>query len=256
MRSLRLRNLSSLILALIMAAGMLFTFTSPPASADGTGIVPLHIVTSCAAFCTEGRADAEWCAYLAEHEKVKAMECRLVGLPSDAWRTDTQSAESIIYGCADEESREKLFAVANKYVLQLHSDISFSDSTDGMNLPAIRGIEKLEPEYSCSDGAFGVSGRLKTDGWYCDFLYEECPAGVMGFWSRRGCCEKYSQWSRTLPDGTELMLDLGPADSGGHSGFYEVRLFQKREGKIITVLGSVPNGREGAEKFADCFNFS
>ena len=88
----------------------------------------------------------------------------------------------------------------------------------------------------------------------CDFVYEECPVGVMGFWSRSGeQLDKYSQWRYSPPDGAPVWIDMGAANSGGYSGYRQVLLYRRSGERLITVRGSVPNDRDGAEEFADSF---
>ena len=242
--------------ALLALAGLVLLFTaSPPANADGNSLseAPLSLVTSCARLCGEGHAAAEWKTYLDGYSARRSLECRLAGLDGNAWRTLTDSPESVLCGCADAASLEKLYAVADKYGLCLHRDVSFPDSTDAPPLPEIAGAERLEPLYQCSDGAFGITGRLTVGGWVCSFLYEESPVGRMVGRSGTGSCDKYSSWRTVLPCGSEVWLDMGPYDSGEHSGFREVLVFFRDSERIVTVCGSVPNDRAGAEACAAAF---
>ena len=228
-----------------------FISSSPPAGAETDGeFTPVHIATSCAEFSTEGRADAEWSAYMRSYTAQREAECVAAGLPSGAWKDGAAQPEDRIYGSADEGSRLRLREIARKYGLRL-----CGGETDSVPLPPVlEAAETVSPEYSFGEDAFGFSGRVRISGWTCDFVYEECAAGVMGFWSVGGTIlDKYSQWRYASLSGEELFIDMGPADSGGYSGFRQVLLFGREDGRIVTVRGSVPNGREGAEQFAECF---
>lgn len=240
-------------LAVVTAAAFTaFVSSSPPANAEtDREFIPIHIATSCAEFCTEGRADAEWSAFIGKYSAQREMECLAAGLPSNAWRDGADRSEDSIYGSADEPSRLRLREIARKYGLEL-CDKEEND-TDAKP-PTVENAENISQAYCFGEGVFGFSGRVRLSGWMCDFVYEECPAGVMGFWSAGGTIlDKYSQWRYTSQCGKEIYIDMGPADSGGYSGFRQVLLYRQEDGRIITVRGSVPNGRDGAEAFAACF---
>lgn len=234
------------------AAFTAFVSSSPQPGAETDGeMIPVHIATACAEFCTEGRADAEWSAYIGKYTARREKECLAAGLPPDAWRDSAAKPEDSIYGSADETSRLRLREIARKYGLKLCDNSSLPADVQP---PEVENAENVALDYCFGEDVFAFSGRVRISGWMCDFVYEECPVGVMGFWSTGGyILDKYSQWCYVLPCGREIFIDMGPADSGGHSGFRQVLLFGQEDGRIVTVLGSVPNGREGAEQFAECF---
>ena len=186
-----------------------------------------------------------------KYTAMRELECLTAGLSSDVWRDGADRPEDSLYGSADEVSRLRLREISRKYGLSLCTN---TESDADVELPTVENAENVSTVYCFDEGIFGISGRLKISGWKCDFVYEECPAGVMGFWSNGGyILDKYSQWRYTAPCGKELFIDMGPADSGGYSGFRQVLLYWQDGDRIITVRGSVPNGRDGAEAFAECF---
>lgn len=254
MKRSAVKNGCSAVLSTLLAVVALFLSVSPPASAEGGGFgaVPVNIVTSCAELCTEGRADAEWAAYLADYRAQKRLECRMAGLAGDAWQTD-DSELSRIYGCADDKSREKLFSVAEKYGLSLQSARQSAELCE-LPLPEVENVEWKSADYLCPDGGFAATGCVNCGGWISEFTYSECPTGVLGTWSLDGkVCDKYVRWDHTLPSGARLRIDMAPYGSGNRSGFRQVLLFYRASDRIITVRADVPNGSEGAERFADCF---
>lgn len=238
--------------AALAAAGAMLVSASPPADADGGAeSYGMWIATSCAAFSPEGRAEAEWRAYINGYSSQREKECINAGLSPDAWRDGADRPEDGIYGSADETSRQRLREIAQKYGLVLRGRPA---DPEDILLPSIENSEQMCALYRFEDGSFGVSGRVDVSGWRCDFVYEECPEGVMGAWSSGGELRgKYSSWSHALPDGDKLWIDMGAPGSGRYSGYRQVLLYCSRDGRVITVRGEVPNGREGAEQFADCF---
>lgn len=254
----KIRKILTSASAVLMAAAMLLLLPSAPADAEGgSELLKITVATACAEFSAEGRADAEWAAYLKKYTAQQELLSRAAGQEGGAWRRDTESDLACMYRCGDDASRQRLAEIAGKYGLTLHPDCTVPDSMDALPVPTIAGGGQYEPAYRCSDGAFGFTGRVETGGWVSDFLYEETPVGTMGFWSMEGeTCDKYSRWRRVLPDGAELWIDMGPYDSGTHPGFRQVILYCRDSRRIVTVRASVPNGREGAEAFAACFSIS
>lgn len=254
MKASAIKNGCSAILSTLAAIVALFLSVSPPASAEGIclGAVPVNIVTSCAELSAEGRADAEWTAYLTDYTARRNLECRLSGLSGDAWMTEN-SELCQIYGCADAESREKLLSIAGKYGLSLLNTRESTELCD-LPLPKVENANWKNAQYLCSDGAFAASGTVSFEGWVCEFTYSECPTGVLGTWSLDGkIFNQYSRWNHTLPCGTELRIDMAPYNSGEQSGFRQIFLYYRAADRIISVCANVPNGRTGAEQFADHF---
>lgn len=252
MKQRALRRLSIPLAVLTAFAAQVFISAAPGADAEpGGDYIAVTAVTSCAQNCTEGFADAEWSAYLSAYSRGREAECLASGLTADAWRDSAGRDEDALYGCADETSRRRLREIARKYGLELCDTIPDSGEKA---IPFAAETEGLRTLYSYKNGAFGIAGRIELSGWMCDFVYEECPVGVLGFWSRSGeqLC-KYSQWRYSPPGGAPVWIDMGEADSGGYSGYRQVLLYRQSGERIVTVRGSVPNDRSGAEKFADLF---
>ncbi len=249
-KSLRWLGVPLAVLAALVS--QVFISASTPAGAEGSAdYISVAAVTSCAQNSTEGYADAEWSAYLTAYTRDREAECIASGLPADAWRDGAGQDVDALYGCADDVTRTRLREIARKYALEL---CDAAPDSSGRVLSLAAETESLRTLYSYKNGAFGVAGRTDLSGWMCDFIYEECPVGVMGFWSREGeQLDKYSQWRYFAPDGEPVWIDMGAANSGGYSGFRQVLLYRQSDMRIITVRGSVPNDRDGAEEFADSF---
>lgn len=251
-RSKAVRWLTVPLAALAVFTAQVFISAASPAGAEtGSDYIPVSAVTSCSQNSTEGFADAEWSAYLSAYSRAREAECLAAGLPSGAWRDGAEMAEDAVYGCADGMTRQRLGEIARKYGLEL-CGAAAEDSERELSISA--ATENLRTLYAYENGAFGLSGRVDLSGWMCDFVYEECPVGVMGFWSRSGeQLDKYSQWRYSPPDGAPVWIDMGAANSGGYSGYRQVLLYRRSGERLITVRGSVPNDRDGAEEFADSF---
>lgn len=247
-----LRQLSIPLAVLAAFSAQVFISAAPSADAEpGGDYIAVAAVTSCAQNSTEGFADAEWSAYLSAYSRSREAECLATGLTADAWRDSAGQDEDVLYGCADEATRRRLREIARKYGLEL---CDMAPDTREKTLPFAAETEGLRTLYAYKNGAFGIAGRIDLSGWMCDFVYEECPVGVLGFWSRSGeQLEKYSQWRYSPPGGAPVWIDMGEANSGGYSGYRQVLLYRQSGNRIVTVRGSVPNDRSGAEKFADSF---
>ena len=199
----------------------------------------------------EGRAQAEWDAFLAGYDRDGAI-LAAIGNEIDWDLLEAYPCYPAVYTW---EMGEKLEEIAGKYGLTLHTRRQAVDSRSdwiGMAGGDFLGDNVPAPGWMYEDGTFHFDGEGWVDGHgLMDYQFDRIVKGSLNDVGLTiGDVDDYGQWSHTASSGVTVTLVLGP-DKG--------LILADLEDSFVTVnvLEGTDQGLTAAdmEAFADSFRF-
>ena len=154
----------------------------------------------------EYQAANEWESYLETLD--------LAAIAAEADKHPPLPEQYTNYSCYNEDMREKLDSIAEKYGLQLHQrshTFYRQPITDRQGVSLVGAEHTAETGYFYDDGTFSVSGRvLLTDRGEVSYnLYSHQKGLLSDVTFNAGDMNQYEQWQYAA-NGADLLLALGP----------------------------------------------
>ena len=219
----------------------------------------------------EYQAAAEWFAYELEYRETKAAESVAAGNGAWDW-LDMEAAEALIgntiYDASDATMAEKLLEIRDKYGLKLHSSMVFPPTSAEFyrltgTKPFFSGEGYFAPMYVFEDGAYKAEGGIELFGQSCIWTLTRYEPGTLPpymslLWNE----DSYDEWAYKTASGAELCIDCSregtvfDPTSEDAEPLYSVIIYYTGENAFLTLSGSMPRGREGAEALAEAFDFA
>ena len=204
----------------------------------------------------EGRAAAEWADFVRTYDISGLSDEKI-----EAWIGDSpeQRALERIYGVYDDAMAQKLVEIQDTYDLTLHSQVYSPASEELFRSAAgissfLRTEEsRFQGQYLYEDGSFKGEGVAVVDRADCPFTLIRGRKGVLApFTNYLSDPGDYSEWQYTTSLGAGVDAAWFPTGGALSPCF----LFYSEGEYQITVYGSVPEGKDAVNRFAECFDYA
>lgn len=219
----------------------------------------------------EYKAAAEWFAYELQYREAKVDESVAAGNGPWDW-LDMDAAEALlgnnIYGAGNAEMAEKLLEIQANYSLKLHSSMVFPPTDAEFyrltgTSPFFSGEGYFAPMYVFEDGAYKAEGGIELFGQSCVWTLTRYEPGTLPpymslLWNE----DSYDERAYKTASGAELCIDCSregtvfDPTAEDAEPLYSVIIYYTGERAFLTLSGSMPRGREGAEALAEAFDFA
>lgn len=205
----------------------------------------------------EYKANAEWTAFY--HAYVENTE-----IDYDSGFLDGQSADTVetchYYGCADQTMADRLFEIAGRYGLKLHTlrltPVTLEDFYQGAGTGAFLSSGGTGNGYIYEDGSFKIEGDFAPENGgdrpLYGFTFQRHLAGtVLPLFDAAFDPEDYTEWEYTNVWGDRVLISFNEKERAGE-------IFFDRDGVYLNVSGGLTAGGdspESLERLADLFIF-
>ncbi len=200
-------------------------------------------------------ANAEWTAFYDEYMASTEIDF-------DSGFLDGQSADFVetchYYGCCDQAMADKLYEIAGRYGLELHTlrltPVTLEDFYRGAGTGAFLAPGLTGNGYIYEDGSFKMEGEASSEDGGPDygFTFHRHLAGtVMPYAGIAFDPEAYTEWEYTNVWGDTVLICFNEQEQAGE-------IFFDRDGVYMNVTGGPWEGRdspETMERLADLFLF-